>query len=230
MPAVSAEWVILQERLRAAKRVVDLGCGADPHPRASVCVDAFLEPEHRTLGYGPRIDVAAIQERGQQFVLADLTALPFHDKEFDFAYSHHAFEHLPNPKKACAEMCRIARAGAIITPSVFSEIAFGRPYHLWLVLARGNTLVFVQKMAREDRPFGEHPMPKVDGGYRVTPQTNPFEILLNYDDWYRGREQMARLSRLLQGYWYSHSPVIEVVLLWDERFNCLVVHEDGHIE
>ena len=46
----SREWKILQEQLNTSKRIIDLGCGANPHPRASVGVDAFLEPIHRALG------------------------------------------------------------------------------------------------------------------------------------------------------------------------------------
>ncbi|MEJ5376954.1 MAG: methyltransferase domain-containing protein [bacterium] len=45
-----------------------------------------------------------------------MAALPFADKTFDFAYAHHVFEHLPDPKRAFAEMCRIVNAGPIETP------------------------------------------------------------------------------------------------------------------
>ena len=125
---VSSEWKALQVRLGEARRIVDLGCGAHPHPRAVVGVDAFPAPVQRALGYGPQIQIEAFRKRGLQFVQADLQNLPFRDKEFDFAYSHHVFEHVPDPKKACAEMCRVAQAGAIITLSIFSEFAFGWPY------------------------------------------------------------------------------------------------------
>lgn len=226
----SHEWQMVQEQLNTAKRLVDLGCGANPHPRASVSVDAFLEPIHRALGHGPQIEAGHFRHKGVQFVQADIENLPFVDKEFDFAYSHHVFEHLPNPKKACAEMMRVAQAGAIITPSVFAEIAFGRPYHLWFVLARGTTLFFLRKTARDDRPFGEHPIATAGGGYQAVAQTNPFDILLNDGSWYNGGERMPRLSRLLRKYWYSHSPVMEVVFLWKNSFNCVVILDDGHVE
>ena len=224
----SPQWTVLQERLRAAERVVDLGCGVNPHPRAFVGVDAYLDSRQRSLGFGANINPQEL--RAKHFVLARLEALPFADGAFDFAYTHHVFEHLENPKKASAEICRVARAGAVITPSAFSEIAFGRPYHLWLVVARGDTLMFIRKTKTENRPFGEHPVPDGAGGYRATSSTNPFEILLDYDGWYRGSERMDRLSKLLRRYWYSHSLVTEVVFLWEGRFNCVVVHEDGRLE
>ena len=229
-PTESIEWKRLQDHLNSSNRLIDLGCGSNPHPKAKVSVDKFLKPIHRNLGYGSELNKHGFQEKKLHFVQADLEALPFANKTFDFAYSHHAFEHLPNPKKACSEICRIANRGAIITPSIFTEIAFGRPYHLWFVLSRGNKLFFIRKMPHEDRPFGEHPIPKNNGGYRVTEKTNPFDILLNQGNWYHGMERMPRLSRLLRNLLYSHSPVHKVIFLWEGSFNCVVIHQDGSIE
>ncbi len=225
----SPQWRRLEERLRTAERMIDLGCGAHPNPRALVGVDAFIQPEHRVLGTGDQLTAGLFRERGVKFVQAELGALPFRAGEFDFAYSHHAFEHVPDPKAACHEMMRVARSGAIVTPSVFAEFAFGRPYHLWLVLQRRNTLIFIRKLVEEDRPFGEHPEPESSGGWRATASTNPFELLLNDGAWYHGREIMPRLSRLLRGYWYSHSSIIEVVFLWEGQFDVVVIDDAGRV-
>lgn len=213
-----------------AHRVIDLGCGANPHPRAFVAVDGFLKPLHRNLGQGPELRSETFVRKGVNFVQADLTALPFPDKAFDFAYSHHVFEHLPDPKRACLEICRIAHRGAIITPSVFAEIAFGRPYHRWFVIDRGDTLIFIRKIPQENQPFGDHPIPKKGGGYIVTKQTNPFDMLLNEGGWYHGRERMPRLSLLLHHFLTSHSPIHKVTFLWEREFHCLVIDEDGKLD
>lgn len=230
LPEISSEWKELEHSLNKAEHVIDLGCGGNPHPKATIAVDAFLKPEHRALGQGPVINSKTFRDKGVHFVQAELSSLPFCDKEFDFAYSHHAFEHLSDPKNACMEMCRIARAGVIIAPSVFAEFAFGRPYHLWFVVARGNRLIFIRKTDREDRPFGDHPKKDTNGKFIVTPESNPFDILLNDKDWYKGGEKMPRLSTLIRRYWYSHSPVMEVVFLWEDSFRCTVIREDGTID
>jgi len=229
-PEPARQWRRAQAALAGARSVVDLGCGGRPHERATVAVDAFLEPAQRALGHGARLDAAAFRRRGVAFVQAELGALPFADKAFDVAWASHVFEHLPDPGRACAEMRRIARAGVIVTPSAFAEIAFGRPYHRWLVLARGRTLIFVRKTAPEDRPFGEHPVAAGAGRYRVAADTNPFDLLLDDGGWYRGRERMPRLARRLRAHWYAHSPVTEVVFTWEDGFDCLVVHEDGRVD
>jgi SAM-dependent methyltransferase len=224
---LSKEWLSLQQLIDSSKTMVDLGCGTSPHPQASVAVDAFIQPIHRQAGYGPVIDADKFD--GCKFILADLGKLPFSDKKFDFAYSHHVFEHLSDPKSACKEIMRIATGGVIVTPSPFAEIAFGRPYHLWLVFSSGNTILFVQKKQVEDCPFGEHPV--LEGSkWKATEKTNPFDMLLNDGNWYKGTETMPRLSKKLRHLWYGRSPIVDTIFTWKGNFNCIVVHEDGRIE
>lgn len=219
--AVDPRWIAVKKRLASAKRIIDLGCGADPVKGASVGVDALIEPEQREDGSGPRIDPAALKQRGVTFLEARIdAALPFADKAFDFAYSHHVFEHLADPAMACREMMRIARSGVIITPSVFSEFAFGRPYHKWLVINRGSKLCFFRKRADEDRPFGETPTwNERTQTFEISDRTNPFDMLLNDGGWYDGRDgEMPALSRTLRRHWYTHSPVTEMIFLWEGDF------------
>lgn len=226
---VSAGWALLERRISAAKKVVDLGCGANPHPKATVAVDAYVDPLHRGLGSGPTIDLAEMKRRNVTFINSDIMKLPFADKEFDFAYSHHVFEHLPDPKAACLEMSRIASAGCIVTPSVFAELAFGRPYHLWLVMARGHRLIFMKKLPEEDRPFGPHPEPLGGGKFRVTQESNPFDLLFNYGGWYRGRERMPRLERHVKEMVASRSVVMSTVFHWQDKIDCTVIDENGDL-
>ena len=218
----------LQARLRASRSIIDLGCGNHPVAGATVAVDLHVAPAERALGHGATIDVEALARRGIRFVNARVDGpLPFKDKEFDFAYSHHVFEHLDDPAAACREMVRIAKAGAIITPAPFAELAFGRPYHRWLVTERAGKLIFLSKRADEDRPFGQHPEFASGRGWFAGPDTNPFDILLNDGDWYQTPEsaQFLRLRQRLRELWHNHSPVIETIFLWENSFECLVLGE-----
>ncbi len=65
---VSPEWKELQKRLQERKRIIDLGCGANPHPRSMVVVDRFVEPVQRPLGNGPEIKVEDFRKLGCLFV------------------------------------------------------------------------------------------------------------------------------------------------------------------
>jgi SAM-dependent methyltransferase len=217
---MDVRWLEVQRRLAAASgKIIDLGCGNYPVKGAAAAVDLYIEPKQR-LSCAP-IDAVRMKGAGIKFVNSRIDApLPFRDKEFDFAFSHHVFEHVEDPAIACREMMRIARSGAIITPSFLAEMIFGREYHRWMVMERGNKLFFFRKRPFEDRPFGE--LPKCNersGAYIVEGGTNPFDLLLNDGGRYKGSERMPRLSRKLRKMWYSHSPAIEVIFIWDDKFD-----------
>ncbi|MBI4309265.1 MAG: class I SAM-dependent methyltransferase [Candidatus Omnitrophica bacterium] len=214
-------WVALKKRLKQAHSIVDLGCGNNPVAGAVVGVDFYIDPKERHAGTGPVIDTAQFKQRGVEFIHTRIDGpLPFKDKQFDFAYSHHVFEHLDDPQTACRDMMRIARAGAIITPAFFAEHIFGRPYHRWLIMERGNRLLFFRKRDFEQTPFGLPPkFDKNKNSWVMDDNTNPFDMLLNDEGWYKGQEgQMPKLSKILQKHWHAHSPLLEIVFIWDNEF------------
>lgn len=229
IPSVNKEYEIAQRRINFAKNLVDIGCGINPHPNAKVGVDGFIEPIHRGTGYF--IEKEKLEkEKNIKFIEANVENLPFKDKEFDFSYSHHMIEHVENPREACKEIMRISEAGVIICPSIFAEYAFGRPYHLWFVMKKGNTLIFIKKSQEENQPFGDFPKPnKNKDGYIFDEKTNPFDILLDDGSWYKGKEKMPRLANLIQKYWHSRSEITEVILNWENSFNVLVIDENGNL-
>jgi ubiquinone/menaquinone biosynthesis C-methylase UbiE len=212
----------IKNKLRSSASVVDLGCGNNPVKWATTAVDCYIEPKERC--NMRRIDVNAIEGRGIKFVNAKIDEkLPFGDKEFDFAYSHHAFEHLDNPSLACEEMIRIAKSGVIITPSFFAELIFGRVYHKWLVMQRENAILFFKKRDFENCRFGDHPLwdSKLKK-WTHNESTNPFDILLNDGNWYSGKESFDRLSYKIKNLYRENDPVMEVNFLWKDKFQYYV--------
>ena len=210
-----------------SENMIDLGCGSHPHEKAKVAVDKYIEPIHRKFGANQIIDVEAIESMGIKFFEADFEHLPFSDKEFDVAYSHHVVEHLDSPEKACKEMQRVAKGGVIMCPSIFSEYMFGRQYHRWLVKPLGKTLVFIEK--DWEKPwFGEGPH-RENGKVIVPANVNPFDVLLNESNWYHGIHRWKRLSKMLRYYWFGHYSVIETVFTWHDSFDYLIVYLDGRI-
>lgn len=107
-PALTA-W--LMDRIPAKARVLDVGAGILPFPRADVLVD-LAAPD-------------AIP--GQEVVRCDVTRhpLPFADKSFDFVYCRHVLEDLFDPFCVIREMERVGRAGYIETPSPMAEMCRG---------------------------------------------------------------------------------------------------------
>jgi hypothetical protein len=144
VPGLS-DWLI--GRLPAEARVLELGPGYIPWPRANVLVDC--------------VDVKL--REGQEFFKLDVTKdpLPFPDKSFDFVYCRQMVEDLYDPFTVCKEMSRVGKAGYIETPSPIAEICPGvdgqappwRGYyhHRYVIWEDAGVLNFVAKF-----PLIEH--------------------------------------------------------------------------
>lgn len=224
---MSPEFTKVMQLINVSKNIVDLGCGTNPLPQANVAVDKYLEPIHRIYGQGKKIDVSEIEHKGIKFIQADFESLPFGDKEFDLAYSHHVVEHIEHPERALNEMQRIAKKGIIMCPSVFAENLFGRIYHKWEISWKRNLIIFLEKGNRK-LWFGEGPK-ITDGKMEIPLNCNPFDIILNDGDWYNGDFYDERLRGMMRNYWYGHFSIMENVFLWEENFNFIIIYNDGVI-
>jgi len=121
--------------------VLDIGSGHSPHIRANVLVDKFYFNDRHRAGR------PIILPPGKDFVVADVCALPFKDKVFDFVICSHVAEHIQDIDGFCTELNRIARRGYLETPSRLAEILRHSQNHRWYVSKRRGGLVF--------RPIGE---------------------------------------------------------------------------
>jgi hypothetical protein len=129
-------------------KVLDVGPGARPFPRADVVID-FQSPE------------VFEAEWPKEIFKRDLSSelLPFKDKSFDFIFCRHVLEDMWNPFQLMREMSRVGKAGYIECPSPIVELCRGvetgqdnkvvkwRGYHHhhWFVWVKENTLIFTEK-------------------------------------------------------------------------------------
>lgn len=117
-------------------RVLDLGSGHNPHPRADVLVDrSLLEDAERS---GRR----AVLPFDKPFVVADACAMPFKDNAFDFVICSHVAEHIEAVDSFCSELNRVTQKGYLETPSKFAEVLRHPSYHRWYVSNWRGALVF----------------------------------------------------------------------------------------
>ena len=129
------------------EKVLEIGGGDNPFSRADVLVDVdFQSGRHRD---GERIRKSA---SGQQYVQADLAALPFKEKSFDFVICVQVLEHVDDPGSACEELMRVAHRGFIETPRKWTEYYAGHPTHQWLVEEVGGRLIF-EPVLYDSSPF-----------------------------------------------------------------------------
>lgn len=74
------------------------------------------------------------------FVLADAQQLPFADHSFDYVISFRTLMHLPDWRKAVAEMCRVARQAVVIdAPARIAAPGVEALYHSVLRAFGGNS-------------------------------------------------------------------------------------------
>lgn len=128
-------------------RVLDIGSGHNPHPRADILMDRELGTSIDRSGKSIRLD------KEKPFILADSQFLPFRDKVFDYVIASHIAEHMEEPKRFCKELIRVSQRGYIETPSKLTEIFLGEAFHRWYVYHKGSTLTFEKK--RRTKPTSE---------------------------------------------------------------------------
>ncbi len=160
--------------------VLDVGSGHNPHPRANVVTDKFVEDNyHRKSG------IKVFQK--QRFVEADGENMPFQDNEFDYVICCHVVEHVDNPEQFLKEIARVGKAGYIETPSLLGEYLIPKPAHKWVLLDINNKLVIVDKERlgmRTSHDFGElflDYLPRHSFGYKILQRTQPQLFTVNYE-------------------------------------------------
>jgi hypothetical protein len=148
----------LLRTIPADAKVVDVGGGAAPFPRADYVIDAMPFEKlgtgsdgniHQKLGVEPRYS----EDRWIQTDLCDRRPWPIADKSFDFAICSHLLEDIRDPIWVCSELRRIARAGYIESPSRVVEQSKGveNPrhagyyHHRWLITRSDKGLEFRHK-------------------------------------------------------------------------------------
>jgi hypothetical protein len=127
--------------IQPGMRVLDMGSGGDPFPKATVLVDGYLE----TMLRGESLVV------DRPFVLADIDQLPFPNKIFDFVYSAHVLEEVEDPIKASKEVMRVGKRGYIETPTFAKDMLFAwaKGIQKWHVVSIGSMLCFFEYSKRQ---------------------------------------------------------------------------------
>lgn len=159
-------------KINKKDKVLDVGGGHNPHPRANVVVDKFTDTNYHRSG-----DLKVLKK--QQFVAADGESLPFKDGEFDYVISCHVLEHVEDPVKFLSEIFRVGKKGYIETPSLLGEYLAPRESHKWILHEHNDILYLVDKKElgfTYGYYLGEliqEYLPKNSIGFKIAERTHP---------------------------------------------------------
>lgn len=178
-------------------KVLDIGSGPVPFPGATVLCERYLNNTVHRYGKVITNDIPIVQ--------ADISALPFPDKKFDFVYSAHVLEHVDDPIQACREIMRVGKRGYLETPNFMKDTLFCYAelmHHRWHTIASGNTIFFFEYNSRQLK------------GIRSSAWNDMI--------WskYHNRLQDALLDNM---------DLFNTMFLWEDKFEVQVVTQDGKI-
>lgn len=189
LPEMPADW-----------KVLDVGPGEYPLARA----DAYIDFDKEKL--------QPLAKQGKRTILGDIqNGLPdIPDKEFDFAWSSHCFEHFENPCAAAATISRIAKRGVMIVPSAWKESLtnFEESGHLWQILPHPNESqppIFVRKNGQVERIKNLEVQKILSRVFRTGPNRMPEE------------------QRFLRQWWYREEPELDIIHFWDSELRLQVI-------
>jgi SAM-dependent methyltransferase len=130
--------------------IIDIGSGAKPLKEATVLCDKFLFSNTYRGG-------REIVTSNKPLIVADVEALPFRKKAFDFAYCSGVIEYAKEPKRAMEEIKRISRSGYICTLSVIFPNWYKPSTQVFSAYSKNEEVVFIpvpklsEKMTNDKR-------------------------------------------------------------------------------
>ena len=132
------------KNIKKTDRVLDVGPGAFPHPRADVLLDKkfsdnFEEKAQRGYADPPKTEKRIVYYDGGKF--------PFMDNEFDYVICSHVLEHIEKQDLDLflLELQRVAKRGYIEFPTILYELINYPDVHVWFMNYRENTIYFLDK-------------------------------------------------------------------------------------
>lgn len=130
-------------------RVLEVGPGATPFPRADVLLDRIFLDQGEAKKQRGGLDSDG---KGKTIFYYDGDRFPFKDKEFDYVVCSHVIEHVADVEFFVSELSRVASRGYIEYPTVYYEYLYNFSVHLNFVKLRSNGLYYLPK---KDTPLDE---------------------------------------------------------------------------
>jgi len=134
-------------------KILDVGGGASPYPKATEILDLFDHDFVEKFSYGDD-SLSAENKTWTKFDICSRELWPYGDDTFDFSICSHTLEDIKDPLWVCKELARISKAGYIEFPSRYQESIHGLvyrgvtgwPHHRWMIEERSGNLLLIPKL------------------------------------------------------------------------------------
>jgi hypothetical protein len=130
------------QSVRTTDRVLEVGPGGTPHPRADVFLEKEFADERTAAGQRGhtqplRTDRPVLFYPGGRF--------PFRDREFDYVICSHVLEHVDDVDRFLVELSRVAGRGYLEFPTVYYEYLYDFAEHTNCLFWREQTVLWMPK-------------------------------------------------------------------------------------
>lgn len=126
------------------QRVLEVGPGASPHPRADILLEKRFATDAEALGQRGRAPALATEK---PLVFYDGGSFPFRAKEFDYVICSHVLEHVADVGAFCRELMRVGSRGYLEFPTVYYDYLYDIPEHVSLLFWQNNVIKYLPKKA-----------------------------------------------------------------------------------
>jgi hypothetical protein len=130
------------KNINVTDNVLEIGPGADPHPRSNVLLELDYRTEaERSAQFGH----AGKLITDKKIVYYDGNKIPFNDKEFDYVICSHVLEHIEDVPGFLSEIFRITNKGYFEYPLIYYEYLYNFNVHLNFLKFNGKVLYYKKK-------------------------------------------------------------------------------------
>jgi len=129
--------------IKPSDRVLEIGPGSLPHPRADIFLEKRYDDPDRALG---QRGYAAPLQLDKPVVYYDGENFPFVDAEFDYVICSHVLEHIEDIPAFISELQRIAPKGYIEFPTIYYDFIYNIPEHVTFLFFKNNLIWYMAKV------------------------------------------------------------------------------------
>lgn len=206
-------------------KILDVGGGASPYPKATEILDLFDRDFVEQFSYADA-PLLAESKTWTKFDICSRYKWPYEDDTFDFSICSHTLEDIKDPLWVCKELARVSKSGYIEFPSRYQESIHGLvyrgvtgwPHHRWMIEVRSGNLLLIPKLHHMNTR-SHLSLPKLFRNHKASKHTsffwdssfNVFELLIYVED--NQREYIAQYDSSRNSLFYIRRWLRNVVRL-----------------